>query len=183
MLESVQEVLAKNGVDKISFYYEKTPLINNAYTTCVLVNTTKNRIEARGVSICSLLDIFRISDGKNKAFGRAMKALVRRKNFGKINSSSRNDQFIRRAMKVKNAKDAEYFDTIVKEELKTIDPPIEVSSRLKTHEIIEYSFALPLSYPVKIANKLYKYKSHFRPVPTGKFEAELLEEGLKKKAE
>lgn len=183
MDKTVQEALADNDVDKISFYYEKTPLVNNAYTTCVFVNTSKNRIEARGVSICSLLDIFKISDGKNKAFGRAMKALVRRKNFGKINSSSRDDEFIRRSMKVKSSKDVEYFNTIVKQELKTIDPPIEVSSRLKAPEIIEYTFALPLSYPVKIANKLYKYKSHFRPSPTGKFEVELLEEGLKKKAE
>lgn len=181
MLEPIQEALANNGVDKISFYYEKTPLINNAFTTCVFINTSKKRIEARGVSICSLLDIFSTSKGRNKAFGRAMKALVRKKNFGKINSSSRDDEFIRRGFKVKSPKDEEYFNNVIITELVDIDSSMAVSTHHGLKNRKEYSFNLPLSYPIKIANKLYKYKSHFRPIPTGKFEAELLEKGLKEK--
>ena len=174
MYETIPEVLAQNGVDKISIYYKKTPLINKAYTTCVFVNTDKNRIEARGVSICSLLDIFNTSKGRNKAFGRAMKALVRRKNFQKIRSSSRDDEFVRRGIKIKSSKDEEYFHNVIGKELEKIDPALIVSTIPKSKGIKEYSFHLPLSYPVKIANKLYKYKSHFRPIASGKFEAGLL---------
>ncbi len=173
MNPDTQRILAENGVDKISFYFINSPIVNNAFTVCVLINSTEKRIEARGVSICSLMDTFSKSEGKNKAFGRAIKAIVRRKNSWKINGSGRDDEFIPRSFKVKTEIEDDKFKGDIAPELQRIDPhlPIRVQNggRYK-----KYSFEIPASYPMKLANSLFKYKSHYRPVPVGEEENELL---------
>ena len=83
MFEEHSEIFEHNGVDKIFFYFKDSPLANNVCTTCLLINTKEKRIEARGVSICSLLDTFSKLKGKSKASGRALKALIRKENFFK----------------------------------------------------------------------------------------------------
>lgn len=173
MNEQTARLLQENGVDKISFYFIDSPIINNAFTTCVLVNSEKQRIEARGVSICSLADIFSKNEGKNKAFGRAIKALKRKENNWKINGSGRDEEFILRGMKIKSSDDELRFRNEVAAELKRIDPqmPIQVVQN-GNHK--KYLFELPLSYPVRLANSLYKYKSQYRPTPVGEDEQELL---------
>ena len=173
MSEDIRRILEENGVDKISFYFTNSPLVNNAFTTCVFINSSKQRIEARGVSICSLLDTFSKSQGKNKAFGRAIKALVRKQNNWKINGSGRDDEFAKRAFKIKTQNDEEYFNNNIVEELKRIDPNMLVHT-IQDNRNKKYSYEIPISYPVKLANLLYKYKSHYRPVPAGAEEQELL---------
>jgi hypothetical protein len=178
MDEQTRKTLEENGVDKISFYYINSPLVNNAFTTCVLINSSKQRIEARGVSICSLLDTFSKSQGKNKALGRAIRALVRKQNTWKINGSGRDDEFTKRGFKVKTQEDEKYFMNEIQEELKRIDPDTQISvistRSKKCAEYKKYSFEVPISYPVRLANLFYKYKSQYRPVPVGTEEQELI---------
>jgi hypothetical protein len=178
MNEDIRKILEENNVDKISFYFTNSPIISNAFTTCVFINSSKRRIEARGVSICSLLDTFSKSQGKNKAFGRAIKALVRKQNNWKINGSGRDDEFAKRAFKVKTQIDEEYFRNEIQEELIRIDPDMQISvtstRSKKCAEYKKYSYEIPISYPVKLANLLYKYKSQYRPVPAGVEEQELI---------
>ncbi len=173
MNEDIQKILQDNDVDKISFYFVNTPIVNNAFTTCVFINSSKQRIEARGVSICSLSDTFSKSEGKNKAFGRAIKALIRKENNWKINGSGRDDEFVKRGLKIKSNADETHFRGEIVEELKRIDPTMPVSVS-PTRGYKKYSFDIPVSYPVRLANSLYKYKSHYRPIPVGDDEQELL---------
>lgn len=173
MNEDVQKVLEENEVDKISFYYVGSPIVNNAFTTCVLISSSRNRIEARGVSICSLVDSFNKQEGKNRAFGRAIRALTRRENIWKINGTGRDEEFVKRGIKIKTKEDELYFRNEIIEELKQIDPQMMVS-QTSSGQYKKYVFDVPLSYPVRLANSLYKYKSQYRPTPSGTQEQDLL---------
>jgi len=173
MNEDIRKILEENNVDKISFYFINSPIISNAFTTCVFINSSKRRIEARGVSICSLSDTFSKSQGKNKAFGRAIKALVRKQNNWKINGSGRDDEFAKRAFKIKTQDDEKYFTNEIEEELRRIDPDMLIHT-IQDNRHKKYSYEIPISYPVKLANLLYKYKSQYRPVPAGVEEQELI---------
>ena len=182
MNNNIERLLNENGVDKVKFYYTSTPLVDNAYTTCVFINTEKGRIESRGVAICSLRDTFSKSKGKNKAFGRAMTAIHRKINSGKINPSGRDCEGVRRELKIKSEKDAKKFEGAVAE-LHQLDPDlgvIVVEGNGKTHN--KYCFSIPASYPIRIASKDFKYKSQFRPNPAGGEEAQLLNSIREEKA-
>jgi hypothetical protein len=177
MNADMQKILQENDVDKISFYFMNSAVVNNAFTTCVLINSSKQRIEARGVSICSLSDTFSKSEGKNKALGRAIKALVRKENNWKINWSGRRNEFVKRSLKVKTQNDEDHFQNVVAVELARIEPSMDIiiASRGNSKgQYKTYSFELPVNYPISLANTLYKYKSHYRPVPSGVEELDLM---------
>ena len=166
MKEETRQLLNDNNIDKVEFYYQTTPLVNNVFTTCLLINSKLKRIEARGVSICSLMDVFSKTKGKQKALGRAVKALKRKGNFYKINASGRVDEFTQRSLKIKSATEEERFRTEVAAELMRIDPslPVQISSTSGT-VFKKVQYELPLNYPISVANRYYKYKSQFRPEP------------------
>lgn len=173
MNPKTEKVLLENNVDKIKFYYINSPIVNNAFTVCVLINSSTQDIEARGVSICSMLDTFSKGKGKNKAFGRAIKALVRRRNSWKINGSGRDEEWVPRSYKVKSEKDDEKFRSEIALELQRIDPNLSIRIE-KNAKFKRYIYEVPASYPVRLANSLFKYKSHYRPTPVGEEETELI---------
>jgi len=175
MNENIDHILGQNGVDKVEFYYRGTPLLNNAYTTCVFINSEKGRIEARGVSICSVKDAFCKKTGKTKAFGRAMRALVRKDNDGKINPNGRDLESVKREYRCKSESDkTDFLDNKIPE-LSFIDPDLEIAMSDGSGKYIsKFVFDLPLSYPIKVANSIYRYKSQYRPNPAGKHESILL---------
>ncbi len=179
MSKNVEDILKQNGVDKVAFYYKGTPLVNNAYTTCVFINTEKGRIEARGVSICSVRDVFCKKKGKQKAFGRAMRALVRRDNEGKINPEGRDLETIKREYRCKSDVEQQEFINYKVPELTAINPDMElgVSENEGTKFVSKFIFDLPVSYPIRVANQMYRYKSQYRPNPAGKSEMNLLKRG------
>jgi hypothetical protein len=174
--------LNTNGVGRIHFYNVRTPIISNAMTVCLLFNSEAGRIEARGVSICSLLDSFNILKGKHKSFGRAIKSLKRKANFYKINGKGRQDEFVKREMKIRNERDDAIFRQTVVSELRAIDPntPIQMQMLEGTKYIKKYLYDIPLSYPVEIANKNFKYKAQYRPEPVGPTEIEFVKTYSKK---
>ncbi len=173
MNPKTQRILSMNQVDKINFYFINSPIVNNAFTVCILTNTIAQSIEARGVSICSMLDTFSKSKGKNKAFGRAIKALVRKRNSWKINGSGRDEEWVPRSYKVKSEKDDEKFRNEVAAELLRIDPNLPIRIE-RNNKFKRYTYEVPASYPVRLANSLFKYKSHYRPPPVGEDEMELI---------
>ena len=174
MNSNIEQLFEKHGVDKVKFYYRGTPIVNNAYTTCLFINTEKERIEARGVAICSVKDTYSKKAGKNKAFGRAIKALVRQTNDGKINPAGRDLETVKRSFKCK-AEDKVKFNLEYIPELLEINPEMEISILNEVGKYAaKYSFDIPLSYPIRIANMNYKYKSQYRPNPAGQEEVSLL---------
>lgn len=176
MSKNVEEILEQNGVDKVAFYYRGTPLVNNAFTTCVFINTEKGRIEARGVSICSVRDVFCKKKGKQKAFGRAMRALVRKDNEGKINPGGRDLETIKREYRCRTDIEQQEFINYKVPELEAINPDMElgVSEHENGKYISKYIFDLPVSYPMRVANQMYRYKSQYRPNPAGPQESKLV---------
>lgn len=173
MNDKAEKILAENGVDKIHFYSIGSPIVNNVFTACVLINSTQKRIESRGISICSLLDTFCKSKGKNKAFGRAIVALKQRQNNWKINGASRDEEFVKRSFKIKTTDDDNRFRSEVVPELTKINPelPITVEQNGKGKK---YSFDIPLSYPIRLSNSMFRYKSQYRPTPVTEEERELI---------
>ena len=176
MRKNVEEILQENGVDKVSFYYKGTPLINNAFTTCIFINTDKGRIEARGVSICSVKDVYCRKEGKQRAFGRAIRALVRKNNDGRINPEGRDLETIKKEYRCKSFDEQEEFISYKVPELKNINPDMEVgiSENENGKFVSKFMFDLPLSYPMRVANQMYRYKSQYRPNPAGSYESKLL---------
>lgn len=176
MNSNIEKILEENGVDKVAFYYKGTPLINNAFTTCLFINTKTGQIEARGVSICSIKDVFCKKQGKHRAFGRAMRALVRKDNDGKINPNGRDMESIKREYRCKSADDKSEFLTYKVPELTNINPELDlgVIEGDGGKFVSKYIFDLPLSYPIRVANQMYKYKSQYRPNPAGSNETNLL---------
>jgi hypothetical protein len=173
MEENLKKTLAENGVDKVYFYTHSTNVLQNVYTTCLLINTEKKQIEARGVAICSICDAHQKAEGKNKAFGRAMQALLRRKNDLKIRLKNRNQFYSKKKITVKSEQDKENFKKNIFPELKEI--PGDVKMSIAPHgKGKQVTFYIPSNYPLKIANKNYKYKSQYRPKPAGSIEVNYL---------
>jgi len=167
MEESVKKLLEKHGVDKVFIYTKRTPLLQNVYTTCLFINTTTKQIEARGVAICSVGDVYIKGKGKSKAFGRAMKALLNRDNNYRIKTRNRHTFLVRKEMKIKKAEDRVNFRDNILPELKTITKNIKIEDH-GTGKLIR--FDIPSLYPIQLANKDFKYKSQFRPKPAGAIE-------------
>jgi len=176
MNESITKVLNDNGVDKVAYFYRSTPLVGNAYTVCSLINTKKKRIESRGVSICSVADTYNKNKGRQKSMGRAIKALTRQRNFGKINPSGRDQDTVKREVKIKKPEDVMKFDKEKAAELQAINPDAEVTiiDGCSGNFLKKILFEIPLSYPIRLASENFKYKSQFRPNPAGGEETKLL---------
>lgn len=177
MNEKTNRILEANGVDKIAFYGSRSPIVDNVFTACLFINTRLGRIEARGVAICSLKDSFSKKKGKQKAFGRALKALIHKTNDLKIRAAARDDELVRRRLKIKTFDDELTFKELVTEELRQIDP----TTRIRTvknpgDKYKKYYFNLPLSYPIRLTNSLFKYKSQYLPEAVGPEEVKALRE-------
>lgn len=171
MEEGIKQLLEKHGVDKVFIYTKKTPLLQNVYTTCLFINTKTKQIEARGVAICSVGDIYIKGKGKSKAFGRAMKALLNRDNNYRIKTRNRNTFLVRKEMKIKKAEDRINFRDNILPELKNITKNIKIEDHGKGKLI---RFDIPSLYPIQLANKDFKYKSQFRPKPSGSIEVNFI---------
>lgn len=67
--------LPEVNIDKTYFYYLKDKNGQPVVTVCLMMDE-KTRQWARGVSICSLSETFKYGKGRNKAYGRAKRALI-----------------------------------------------------------------------------------------------------------
>ena len=82
--EILKETLAI--VDRSLFYYHNDPVSGrNIFTTCLFVDKNKNLL-SRGVAVCSDMDSHIKKEGRIKAYGRAVKALVNRRDGEEINA-------------------------------------------------------------------------------------------------
>jgi hypothetical protein len=177
MSEKYNEFLQSSDIDKIFFYYKDSPITKNIYTACLLINKKEKIIEARGVSICSLLDTYKKSKGKSKAYGRAIKALFRKQNFFKINGFGREDESTIKTLTITN--EDEYKDFLDKKlsELLVINQfPIieEIKQVKKDKEIRKYKVEIPSNYPILKTNEEFSFKSEFRPKPANSIEIDML---------
>jgi len=170
-----KQLLTENSVDKVKFYFKDSPLSNRVITTCLFINSEKQRIEARGVAICSLRESFSEKDGKNRAFGRAKKALIRKVNSERINAKGREDELVHRLYKIKTKEDDEDFILVKAKELASFDPNLDVTIIDGDNKFLrKYLVRIPANYPIALASRYYRFKSQYRPNPSGAVEVELL---------
>lgn len=77
-------------IEQMKFYEFESP-IGPLFTACVVFGEN-GTILARGVSICSVQDGFNKKEGRNRAVGRAIKAISNMKNDEPIISTVRDDE-------------------------------------------------------------------------------------------
>lgn len=159
----MEQILKQHNVDKIKFYYHKTPLVNNIFTACLFIDSKKKQIVSRGVAVCSLKDTHNKAKGRNKSFGRAIKAINKQKNSNKIKSKARENEFVNRSFKCRNEQEIKKFQENLSLELANIDPTTTVS--ILTDKYTKYEFKFPVNYPIRLTNKYFKYKSSYKPKP------------------
>jgi len=106
--------LLDEQVFKIQFKEIRAKILGTLFMVCEFLDEN-GEILARGISIRSLLDGFNRKTGKNKAFGRAVKALKNEENADPIrNNDLIPDAAMRRFQTCKNGADISSFEEITK---------------------------------------------------------------------
>jgi len=164
MDEQVLQKISNLGVSKIRYYPYSTPLVNNLFTICLLLDDNKKPL-SRGISICSLLDTHRKKEGKNRSFGRAVKAILSQKNSEIIlvRPDRWEDEYVVRSFKEKSKKDSDYFTNIVLPEIPSnaIMRSIDVKRGSVTFK--KHMIYLPRIHPIEVAVHFFSYKSEYQP--------------------
>lgn len=107
-----------DSIVREKFYYIRDEG-NNPRATICLLKSEEGRI-ARGVALCSYLDVISKTEGRNKARGRATKALIRNNNTGRISRSA--DSRILLLRLSRSSKDPEILDKFGF--LSEVNPPL-----------------------------------------------------------
>lgn len=118
-------------IERIKFYEFESP-VGPLFTAC-LVFGENGTILARGVSICSVQDGFNRKEGRNRAVGRALKAITHAKSDDPILAGIRNE--------------AEQYTKVYK------------VGEAKLKQAIK----IPKYLHVKVASDHFAYKSEFAP--------------------
>ena len=164
ILQGREELMTSRGVTNVKFYYRKTIFTPNAFTACLFLDNS-NRIIARGISICSLLDIFEKKKGKIISFGRAFSAIVNEKSSREIYFDAYYrywDEYITITQTFKLAEDLEKFKTIFIKDC--IDIPGFFDGNIITNGLV-LRYDLPYSWNVYYTSRFFKYKSEYKPTP------------------
>jgi len=175
MREKIKEKLGELGVDRIKFYYHKSPICHNIFTACLFFND-QNVLLSRGLAICSVLDSFSKITGRGIAFGRAFTALKDASNSGLINHLLRwKDKSVKRSLQIKRKEDEDFFFSEVAPILIQLNneigiTPAEVDTRLEElkdgNVRKKITYRIPRNYPVQETSKMFKFKSEYRPEMT-----------------
>jgi len=155
------------GIYKVRFYTHRTPLVNNIYTVCILISEDKE-VLSRGISVCSMIDVYNKKDGKNRAFGRAIAAMRHEKDMHPLSFDDCRwrGEAICKSFKIKTPDNENYFQTHIVpilsdeicEEYKIVDIKTKDGSPRK-----KVYFAIPRIYPIYETMKDFQFKAYFRP--------------------
>ena len=147
--EALKEIL-RGKIDKIEFKEIRDSILGVLYIVCEF--SIGGILLARGISIRSLLDGFNRKKGKNKAFGRAVKALLSETSTEPIREYI-DDNIISRSLTRRNKEDSEEFLKIV---------PFLESSAYRNGK---YGYRVNAFLPLKLVSGSVKFKSEFIPAP------------------
>lgn len=149
----LKEIL-KQKIDKVELKEVKDKLLGVLYMVCEFSNN--GVLLARGVSVRSLLDGFNKKKGKNKAFGRAVKALLNETSTEDIRECIPDEELINRSITVKG--DETY------EELRRLDGVIPSYKQSGNKIFYQINSFLPLEI---VRSTGIQFKSEFKPVRVG----------------
>jgi len=177
--EATKKELQKFGVEEIKVYFHAIPILGNVYTACLFLDKDRNII-SRGISICSPLDTFKKSEGRNRSYKRAMRALHAKKNNLPINAYMQrwDDRYINRTYKAKTFEDETLFFDRVQPILHMagVDDKISINSFFRkitlpggTRKNVEQKrimYKLPKDIMLYLTSEVFDYKSHYKPEAT-----------------
>ena len=165
-MSKIDAELVAEGVSEIKYYYKNLPIIGNVFTACLLLSED-NKILARGVSICSVLDYHNKKNGREKSRKRAVSAL-----FKKVNSMtiSENDPASKRAIesRLEKADVKRLFkieDKKIEKQLISDAKSLELNYDILT-SCNKLRVYIPYFFPIDEAKKYFDYKSEYLPKPT-----------------
>ena len=154
MIGDLEKRLKDEGII-VKYYYQNCPFVDNIFTACVLLKD--NKILARGVSICSVLDFHHKKKARNTSRNRAVQALFREQTDLEINPDAKKYYgYIQKCFKMK--KSYELYD-------KTL--ALNFSHKLVKAEPYDRLYVqIPYNYPILETWKLFRFKSEYNPDPT-----------------
>lgn len=158
MKQSLKNVAEKEGAKFVKFYYEGSPITDNVFTACLLFGEN-NDLLARGVSICSLMDKHTKKKARNKAFGRAMKAMKNKNNFYPIQADR--EEWDRACIQLTYHGDSQKFDDEIRAYAVEVGPITENGDGT-----ITCNYLVAYAHPVLHTNMYFEWKSEFQPEPT-----------------
>ncbi len=161
MIKEINEInLDEYGIKEIDFYYKGTKLVDNIFTSCILIGENRTLL-SRGITICSPYDKHCKETGRSYSFGRALKAIKNKKNSGNINDNHLrwDGEYILRTRKLKS-KDFKEFIKILQDNL------IEWVTISEKKDIKTIMFKLPRLYSIIITrNMSFTWKCEYKPTP------------------
>ena len=161
-MSNVPKQLKDAGINEIKFYYKNAPLVGNIYTTCVLLSED-NKMLARGVAICSVLDSHDKKAARKLSRDRALAAYFHRNNSLEI---SKDDPLFQAAMlfskdmvrKTFKFKTEEIKNTLLQDAVN-----LGFESHIEQNKLVLY---IPYYYSIIESKKYFTWKSEFNPTPT-----------------
>ena len=159
---AVEDQLKDLGISRVKYYYHKTPLVNNVFTACLLIKNKE--IVARGISICSMLDVFSKVHGRGKSLSMALKAANSLETSEEIvyEPDRWDSKFVIRNFRIKDKVDSRIFEETLKPfiygEIKTIR-----SKNKNGPAKVKILYHIPRDYTLVETLKIFSYKSIFQP--------------------
>jgi len=148
--ESLKEIL-RGKINKIEFKEIKDDVLGVLYMVCEF--SLNGELLSRGVSVRSLLDTFSRKKGKNKAFGRAVKALLSKANAYPVRLSNKSTTPISRSFKFRSGVEKEKFLRL---------SPFLAKCHVNNKEGKIY-YKINPSLPLALLNEHVAFKSEYKP--------------------
>ena len=146
------------NVKRIEFYYKGTKLVDNAFTACLLFGEN-NKLLARGITICSVMDTNCKKTARLYSKGRAYKALKIKDNGGHISDDIRwKDGYVIRRKKHKIGESRGFIKIL--NDYSIYWKLISQKDGIKT---IQYK--LPKNHSIEFTRELFEWKYQYMPEP------------------
>jgi hypothetical protein len=159
MAIEADQQLKSFGIKTIKYYYKNCPLIGNIFTSCVLMSEDQ-KILARGVAICSLVDSHNKTIARRLSLKRAKKAFFKKTNNDEINPNG--PKAYMDVVKYFKIKDQETENEIV-EKVNNLN---FVYSERELNGSKRLDVFIPYFYPLDVTLEYFKFKSEYNPQPT-----------------
>lgn len=150
--EALKEIL-RGKINKIEFKEIKDDILGVLYMVCEF--SLNGEILSRGISVRSLLDSFSKKKGKNKAFGRSVKALLSKSNSYPVRVATKPVTPVNRVFTYKNDSEKHKFLKL---------QPFLDKCHVNNKECKIY-YKINPSLPLALVNEFVRFKSEYKPDP------------------
>jgi hypothetical protein len=155
--EEMKSLFEKEGITKVKFAELKT-ILGTLVTACEFLDANGDAV-SRGLAIRSLKDGYIKKRCKNKAFGRAIKALCRKDDFYPIRDEiPRDEDVVNRVIKYETEEEKCDCKEILRFAVK--------NKPISSKEGKGYRITISSLFPLFYAKQYFNYKSEYKPFET-----------------